>query len=80
MFPKHIPTSELLHKHISTSELLHFVPADQQAVMSFAAFLRYSLFNNTSPDPNFGGEKNLPPQNVSLWHGDYFRLIIFKKH
>ena len=25
------------------------------------------------------GEQNLPPQNVSLWHEDYFRLIIFKK-
>ena len=25
------------------------------------------------------GEQNLPPQNVSLWHEDYFRLIRFKK-
>ena len=25
------------------------------------------------------GEQNLPPQNVSLWHEDKFRLIISKK-
>ena len=25
------------------------------------------------------GEQNLPPQNMLLWHKDYFRLIIFKK-
>ena len=24
------------------------------------------------------GEQNLPPQIVSLWHEDLFRLIIFK--
>ena len=24
-------------------------------------------------------EQNLPPQNVPLWHEDYFKLIIFKK-
>ena len=25
-------------------------------------------------------KKNLPPQNISLWHENYFKLIIFKKH
>ena len=25
------------------------------------------------------GEQNLPLQNMSFWHKDYFRLIIFKK-
>lgn len=25
------------------------------------------------------GEENLPSQNVSLWHEDYFRLFVFKK-
>lgn len=25
------------------------------------------------------GEQNMPPNNVCLWHVDYFRLILFKK-
>ena len=25
------------------------------------------------------GEQNGPPQNMPLWHKDYFKLIIFKK-
>lgn len=25
------------------------------------------------------GEHNMPPQNVPLWHKDYFQLVIFKK-
>ena len=25
------------------------------------------------------GEQNLPPQNMSLWHEDYFKLVVFEK-
>lgn len=25
------------------------------------------------------GEKNLSPQNMSLWHKDYFRMVNFNK-
>lgn len=25
------------------------------------------------------GERAFPPQNMLLWHGDYFKLLTFKK-
>ena len=28
---------------------------------------------------DIAGEEDLPAQYVSLWHEDYFRLLIFKK-
>ena len=27
----------------------------------------------------YEGEQNFPPQNMLLWHKNYFRFIIFKK-
>lgn len=25
------------------------------------------------------GEQKMPPENITLWHKDYFKLIIFKE-
>ena len=68
----------LITQEFSCIKLWHtvftFCRADVISISQLSNKIQYSKFSS-----DIIGEQNLLPQNKSLWHEDYFTLMIFKK-